>query len=82
MDELMMQFFQLFMPNHNLIQPPVKYFSPGCSSESGNFAVYQDNEIPEYAGIAIGDPDDCAIKCAQVKGCAAWMVFLKNEKHE
>ena len=50
--------------------------SPGCSSEPGYFAA--GDSIEGFAGISIGDKDDCAFECARVKGCVAWTFSLHN----
>ena len=51
-------------------------FSPGCSSEPGYFGA--GHSLPGYAGISVGGPEDCAIKCARVEGCAGWAFALQT----
>merc|ERR1719234_389018 len=53
----------------------------GCTSEPGYYAATAEDSLPGYAGISIGPnagPEDCAIKCARVKGCAAWTFSLET----
>jgi len=56
----------------------------GCTSEPGYYAATAEDSLPGYAGISIGPnagPQDCAIKCARVKGCVAWTFSLETN-HE
>jgi len=51
--------------------------SEGCGRpEQGYLAA--ENNVPGYGGILSAGPDDCASKCSQVPGCAAWTLHLPS----
>ena len=54
---------------------PELFVISGCGRPKQGFLAAED-DVPGYGGILSAGPDDCASKCAQVPGCAAWTLHV------